>query len=326
MGRRVARADPGRRRVIDLKRLRDEPEYRRGIERKRVRAGLIDDVLAIDETHRALVTEVEGLRARQNAASKEIGKAAPDERTAKIEAAAQLKEELAAKEPVLHEFDAGLRELALQVPNPADASVPDGGEDDGVAIKQVGVTENAPPLDHAALRRGDRFRRHRARRGGERLALCVHHGRGGAARARARQLRDGGGRRARLHAGGHAHARARAHDGGGRVLPDRPRPGVRRRRRRAVPRRYQRGAALGAAPRRHVHARRAADALRRVLVVLPARSRHVRQGHARDLPRPPVRQGRDVLVVRPTSRGTSTSASSRSRSRSSAGSGSRTTW
>jgi len=31
--------------VIDLKRLRDEPEYRRGIERKRVREGLIDDVL-----------------------------------------------------------------------------------------------------------------------------------------------------------------------------------------------------------------------------------------------------------------------------------------
>ena len=38
--------------VIDLKRLRDEPEYRRGIERKRVRAGLVDEVLAADEAHR----------------------------------------------------------------------------------------------------------------------------------------------------------------------------------------------------------------------------------------------------------------------------------
>ena len=47
-------------RVIDLKRLRDEPEYRRGIERKRVRAGLIDEVLAADAEHRALVQEVEG--------------------------------------------------------------------------------------------------------------------------------------------------------------------------------------------------------------------------------------------------------------------------
>jgi seryl-tRNA synthetase len=137
--------------VIDLKRLRADAEYRRGIERKRVRAGLIDDLLAIDETHRALVTEVEGLRARQNAASKEIGQAAPDERAAKIEAAAQLKEELTAKERVLAEFDAGVRELALQVPNSADPSVPDGGEDDGAEIKKVGVIREAPALDHAAF-------------------------------------------------------------------------------------------------------------------------------------------------------------------------------
>ena len=137
--------------MIDLKRLRTDAEYRRGIERKRVRAGLIDDVLAIDETHRALVTEVDGLRARQNAASKEIGKAAPDERAAKIEAAAKLKEELAAKEQMLQEFDAGLRELALQVPNPAAPDVPDGGEDEGAEIKKVGEVGDAPALDHAAF-------------------------------------------------------------------------------------------------------------------------------------------------------------------------------
>jgi seryl-tRNA synthetase len=137
--------------VIDLKRLRSDAEYRRGIERKRVRAGLIDEVLAVDETHRALVTEVEALRARQNAASKEIGKAAAEERAAKIEAAAALKEELTAQEQVLHEADAQLRALALQVPNSADASVPDGGEDDGVAIKTVGVENPAPALDHAAF-------------------------------------------------------------------------------------------------------------------------------------------------------------------------------
>jgi seryl-tRNA synthetase len=143
--------------VIDLKRLRADDEYRRGIERKRVRAGLIDDLLAIDETHRALVTEVDQLRARQNAASKEIGQAAPSERASKIEAAAGLKEELAAKEQVLHEFDAGVRDLALQVPNPAAASVPDGGEDDGEEIKQVGVIRDSPPLDHAAFAEGIGF-------------------------------------------------------------------------------------------------------------------------------------------------------------------------
>ncbi len=137
--------------MIDLKRLRSDPEYRRGIERKRVRPGLIDDVLTTDDRHRALVTEVETLRARQNTASKEIGKAAPAERALKIEAAAQLKTELAAVEQLLHGGEGQLRELALQLPNPADRSVPDGGEDDYVVLRAVGQTSPAPALDHAAF-------------------------------------------------------------------------------------------------------------------------------------------------------------------------------
>jgi seryl-tRNA synthetase len=137
--------------VINLRRLRDEPDYRIGIERKRVREGMIDEVLAADEARRALVTEVDALRARQNAASKEIGNAAADERPSKIEAASALKEELAAREKVLAAADAELRELALQLPNPAATSVPDGGEDDGEVIKVVGAALPAPPLDHAAF-------------------------------------------------------------------------------------------------------------------------------------------------------------------------------
>ena len=47
----------------------------------------------------------------------------------------------------------------------------------------------------------------------------------------------------------------------------------------------------------------AAAALRRLLPVLPPRGRRRRQGHARHLPRPPVRQAGDVRVLRcPTSR------------------------
>ena len=136
--------------MIDLKRLREEPAYRVGIERKRVRAVLIDEVLAADAVHRALVTQVEVLRARQNTASKEIGKAGPDDRAAKIEAAGRLKDELARQEKELQSADAQLREVALQVPNPADESVPDGGEDDAVPVSVVGGTPPAPPLDHAA--------------------------------------------------------------------------------------------------------------------------------------------------------------------------------
>ncbi len=137
--------------MIDLKRLRDEPGYREGIERKRVRDGLLDDVLAADARRREVLNVVEVLRARQNAASKEIGKTPAAERPAKVAAAGALKDELKQLEDELSTLDDDVRELALQVPNPADASVPDGGEADGAVLRVVGGTPDAPPLDHAAF-------------------------------------------------------------------------------------------------------------------------------------------------------------------------------
>lgn len=137
--------------MIDLRRLRDDAEYRAGIERKRVRAGLLDDVLATDEERRRLQSEVQELRARQNAASKEIGKASPDERPAKIAAATELKEAVAAAEPGLAAAETRVRELALQLPNPADPRVPEGGEDEGDVVREVGEVGPPPALDHAAL-------------------------------------------------------------------------------------------------------------------------------------------------------------------------------
>jgi seryl-tRNA synthetase len=137
--------------VIDLRRLRDEPDYRAGIERKRVTPGLVDAVLAADGARREALALVEELRARQNAASKEIGKSPPEERPAKVAAAGALKAELADAERVLDEADAVLRELALQVPNPADASVPEGGEHDGAVVRVIGDTSAPPALDHAAF-------------------------------------------------------------------------------------------------------------------------------------------------------------------------------
>lgn len=137
--------------MIDVKRLREEPEYRRGVERKRVRPGLIDELLVAEEIRRGLLSEVEELRAEQNAASKEIGRAAPDERAERIAAAAVLKERLTNREPHLAEAEASVRALALQIPNPASPEVPDGGEDDGLVLRTVGGTPEPPPLDHAAL-------------------------------------------------------------------------------------------------------------------------------------------------------------------------------
>ncbi|HVM39337.1 MAG TPA: serine--tRNA ligase, partial [Acidimicrobiia bacterium] len=134
--------------MIDLRALRDEPDYRSGILRKGADGATLDALLEADDRRRALRAEVEELRARQNAASKEIGKASPEERPAKIEAAGRLKEELAAREPELTAADDRVRDLLVQVPCPAAPDVPDGGEDDFEVVRTVGDPVAKPPLDH----------------------------------------------------------------------------------------------------------------------------------------------------------------------------------
>jgi seryl-tRNA synthetase len=137
--------------VIDVRRLRDDAEYRRGAERKGADPAAIDTLLGAEERRRALLTEVEERRAEQNAASKEIGRATPEERPAKIAAAGALKEALAALEPELAEVEAEVERLSLGIPNPAHPDTPDGGEDDFTLVKVVGEPGERPSwhLDHA---------------------------------------------------------------------------------------------------------------------------------------------------------------------------------
>ncbi len=217
--------------MIDLKRLRNEPAYRAGIERKRVRDGLITEVIAADEEHRALLARVEELRGRQNAASKAIGKAAPDERAAKIADAGVLKDELVALEPSLVEAEARVRELALQVPNPADSSVPDGGEDDGEVLRVVGAQTQPPPLDHAALAESLGFVNtdKAVEMSGSRFAYLMREA--VMVELALVQWVLAPGRRPGVPPGDAADPRARARDGRGRLLPDGSTAGLRGRRR-----------------------------------------------------------------------------------------------
>lgn len=142
--------DPGS--MIDLRRLRDDAAYRHGIERKRAREGLLDEVLGLDGEQRRVAATVQELRARQNAASRAVGQAPPEDRPARIADASALKEELATREAELATLDAALRTLALQVPNAAAPDVPDGGEDDGEVVRVVGSLPSvAPARDHAEL-------------------------------------------------------------------------------------------------------------------------------------------------------------------------------
>ncbi|MGH1504417.1 MAG: serine--tRNA ligase [Acidimicrobiales bacterium] len=137
--------------MIDLRRLHDDADYRQGAIAKGVDPSAVDAAVEADVARRDLLGRVEALRAEQNTASKAIGKASPEDRPAKIEAASALKAELADLEAELATAEAALDDATLAVPNPAHASVPAGGEDDFRIETTFGEQTPAPPLDHAEI-------------------------------------------------------------------------------------------------------------------------------------------------------------------------------
>ena len=137
--------------MIDLRRLRDDASYREGAVRKGAEPSLIDEVLAADEAWRAVTHQAEQARAAQNAASREIGRAAPDERPAKIAEAGRLKDEVERLEVDERATAERRAELSLQVPNPAAADVPSGGEESFETVREVGERAEPPVHDHAEI-------------------------------------------------------------------------------------------------------------------------------------------------------------------------------
>ncbi len=137
--------------MIDLRRLRDDDGYRQGVLAKGIDASVVEKLLKLDETHRATRTETESLRAESNAASKDIGRAAPEERDAKIAAAGELKARLGELEEQLASVTTELDDLTLHIPNPAHETVPIGDEDDYRVEKVVGDTPPEPTFSHGEL-------------------------------------------------------------------------------------------------------------------------------------------------------------------------------
>ncbi len=137
--------------MIDLRRLQDDADYRAGAILKGADEAVLDQLLAAESSRRAALTKVETARAEANAASKAIGRAAPEEREAKIAEASEMKASLATLEETMTAAQATVDELALQIPNPAHDTVPPGGEDDYRVEHEVGEQVPEPALDHAAI-------------------------------------------------------------------------------------------------------------------------------------------------------------------------------
>ena len=116
--------------MIDLKRLRDAPEEFKAAAARRD-AGLVsqlDDILKLDLHRRALVRQVEALKADRNHASEEVAHL-KRQRADTTELLARLKDlskTIKNQDQELREADRSLKERLLGIPNPPLESVPEG--------------------------------------------------------------------------------------------------------------------------------------------------------------------------------------------------------
>jgi seryl-tRNA synthetase len=127
--------------VLDLKRIRDDPEAVKAALARRGAADALDGLLALDERRRELLPRVEGGRARQNEASEAIAEAKREGRGADAEIAEmrELAAEIKRLERELAEVERERDELALTLPNLPDPDAPEGEtEDDAVVLREVG--------------------------------------------------------------------------------------------------------------------------------------------------------------------------------------------
>jgi seryl-tRNA synthetase len=140
--------------MIDPRLLRDDLDAvatalaRRGFDRAD-----LDRLRDLDDRRRSLVAEVDQARADQGAASRAIGKASPDERSALIERATELKGRVADLESRLAEAEAEHARAFARVPNLPHPDAPDGVEGDGVVVRTFGTKPafDFEPRDHVDL-------------------------------------------------------------------------------------------------------------------------------------------------------------------------------
>jgi seryl-tRNA synthetase len=139
--------------VIDLKRLRDDPDRVRASQRVRgADEGLVDVLLAADDARRAAVARADGLRAEQKALGRSVSAAAPEHRAALLLRAKHLADEVKAAEAEQSAADSVLRAAHLAVPNVVEDGVPPGGEADFLTLETVGTVPSVErPRDHTEI-------------------------------------------------------------------------------------------------------------------------------------------------------------------------------
>ncbi|MFC1615004.1 serine--tRNA ligase [Patescibacteria group bacterium] len=125
--------------MLDIKFIRENKDLvQMGAKKKHIKFD-VEELLKEDGKRRALLAEVEEMKAEQNVVSRQIANVPVEQRDAKISQMQILKNSLQDKEKELKEVMKKWQELMLQVPNIPDMSVPEGKSDEeNVEVKTWG--------------------------------------------------------------------------------------------------------------------------------------------------------------------------------------------
>jgi seryl-tRNA synthetase len=127
--------------MIDINVIREDPQkVRKALQDRQMEVEPVERVLELDEQRRALIQEVEGLKAERNTVSKEIGRMKDAAgRQAKIDAMRAVGERIDALDEQLRQVEAQLNQVMAGIPNLPDPRTPYGvDEHENVVIKTVG--------------------------------------------------------------------------------------------------------------------------------------------------------------------------------------------
>lgn len=142
--------------MLDIKLIRESREaVEAGLKTRRSEVKL-DDVLALDERRRAIITEVDRLRARRNEVSKQIGalKKAGEDTGAIQQETREIGERISALDAELREAGEAQRRLLLAIPNLPQEGVPEGADSAAnVVVRSWGEPREFAfePKDHVTL-------------------------------------------------------------------------------------------------------------------------------------------------------------------------------
>lgn len=131
--------------MLDLKLIRGETEKVKAALGRRKESVDIDAIIAVDDKRRALLYEVEGLKAKQNEVTKKIPamKKAGEDTTAVFAEMKEISEKIKEFDAQVRAVEEELNRMMLTIPNIPDASVPDGDTDeDNVEIRKFGEPKN----------------------------------------------------------------------------------------------------------------------------------------------------------------------------------------